>query len=630
MTITYTPLESSNPNVTALALAGNQAAINSTAEKTPTPAPANNTPGGNAGSSGGAPAPATPAVPTTPTPGAPATPSSTPGGTENGGTPLLANNPELAGLMGNATAAETYLTDPSAPQGFEEDLFNKYLGEAQPNIAATEDTYNAQIQTTEDAANAGQGALIGQMISGGFTNQAGTYLGKSEQLTGDAVNELIANRGAAVQTILDSVRTAAETNAPTLAANAVAAVKSLSQNMISWEQFQKTFPDEYNTIAAQFGGPDGAAAMYATSAPATSILKQWQSYDASGNQMNNAMIQDSATGSTQVVSYAIPANASIPANSKVTNGPSGTNTLIVTPTDGNGNALYDPSQPNGGIQVINVLGNQTTAPISPLVPDAATGNIVDPNTGFTPNAMWQSALDYAFAGKMPPLGLGSATQTKAARDGIINQAAAIAQLAGQSFPQLQALYKSNSAAATQITERLAKIDTTASSLTAQFPRLADLADQVASAGITLDENDVAAGSAAVLAKTGSQAAADYIELLQTTRGDYAALQASIGGSTRGGVFFNQTAQEAIPMGYTGAQYTSLGQTISTSADNASVATQGEVGNLIGVSGGIGASGTTAGNNPSVDAQIQSAGGKQNSDGTWTMPDGTIISADATQ
>ncbi len=212
--------------------------------------------------------------------------------------------------------------------------------------------------------------------------------------------------------------------------------------------------------------------------------------------------------------------------------------------------------------------------------------------GLSKNGLLQDANLYlAENGKMPSLGLGSAPATQVKRDAIQNVAGAIADSLNLTLPQISAMYKANSTSATQIVNRVAKIDAASGALANQFPRLAELADKVKALGIT--ETDVQAGAAKAQAKFGSKDAASYIELLQTIRGDYSAVQAAIGGS-RGGEFFARQAQDAIPLGYTPDQYRALQQTIALSAINAQKGTQDEANRLIG---NIGNPGGTTGSAP---------------------------------
>jgi len=207
--------------------------------------------------------------------------------------------------------------------------------------------------------------------------------------------------------------------------------------------------------------------------------------------------------------------------------------------------------------------------------------------GLSFNGLANAAKLYlANSGKMPALGLGSSKDTQAKRNAIVNYAGQLADSMGMDINQISTLYKANSKAAGSIIDRVAKIDTTASSLVTQFPRLAQLAGQVGNLGIT--EADLTAGKAHAESKFGSVDAANYIELIQTVRSDYAAMQTSVAGG-RGGQFFAQSAKDAIPLGLTPDQYLGLADTIQTSAMNAKTATADEATSLVNNYSGIGGS-----------------------------------------
>lgn len=241
----------------------------------------------------------------------------------------------------------------------------------------------------------------------------------------------------------------------------------------------------------------------------------------------------------------------------------------------------------------------TAAPPDNSTPAAIkSANTPDPVTGVSKNAIYQAAIDYAFTEKMPSLGTGSAAAVRQTRAQILSTAGAIASAMGTSFPAMQALYKADSTAASQSVQRLARVASIENTLTNQMPRLASLADKVQSQGITLTEQDLQSSQAQITAKFGSTDAADYIELLNTIRSDYAAQQAALAGS-RGGEFFANSAQQAFPLGYSGAQYLSLSDTIMQSAENIKDGINSEVQSLIGTSGGIS---TPTGTNSSGDYQ----------------------------
>lgn len=266
------------------------------------------------------------------------------------------------------------------------------------------------------------------------------------------------------------------------------------------------------------------------------------------------------------------------------------------------NAGYSQAQAiqavqNGSIsqqkEDVTVTGSETgiaptdsTTTVTASPPDPATGDQVGigiaANTKYTPNAIYQDAIEYAFTGKVPSLGLGTAAQVQNARAQINNIAASIVASSGQNFPTLQSLYKSNSAAATQSVERLARVTSVLNSTTANFPRLETLADSLKTSGITITESDIQAGSAAVQEKFGNPDAASYVELINTMRSDYSAAQAALAGG-RGGQYFAESAAQAIPSGLSSQQYAAIQNTINLSSTNAIKATNDEVNNLLTIS-----------------------------------------------
>lgn len=227
-------------------------------------------------------------------------------------------------------------------------------------------------------------------------------------------------------------------------------------------------------------------------------------------------------------------------------------------------------------------------------PDSKMGNVIDPVTGITPNAIWQDAIRNIFEGTSVQSfvgGMSNTGQAKAAKQAIGNKAAAIVTAMGSSYPALQALYKANSAAATQNVERLARVESVTKALSLNFPRLEQLADQVKASGIEFTESDLQATQSEIARKFGSGPAASYLELIKTMQSDYGSIQSALAGS-RGGQFFAQLGPEAIPLGLTSSQYENINKTLQLSSDNAKQAINSEVQDLIGVSGGIGGPSTS--------------------------------------
>lgn len=235
-----------------------------------------------------------------------------------------------------------------------------------------------------------------------------------------------------------------------------------------------------------------------------------------------------------------------------------------------------------------------TVDINP--PDASTGDNknagIAAGTNNTPNGIYQAALDYMFTGKMPSLGVGSTPSVINTKTQILALAGGMAQAAGTDLPNLQALYKANSSAATQNVQRLARVDSVLNATQLNFPRLEQLAQTLKQNGINLTESDLQAGSAAVQQKFGSPDAAAYTELINTIRSDYSAAQAALAGS-RGGQFFAEGAAQAIPAGLTPDQYEAIKNTLTLSSNNASTAINDEVNSLLDTNGILSNGGTNS-------------------------------------
>jgi len=202
--------------------------------------------------------------------------------------------------------------------------------------------------------------------------------------------------------------------------------------------------------------------------------------------------------------------------------------------------------------------------------------------GLTLNGLNQKAQAYLTnGGNIQGLGLSGKGNVALQRAMIQNYAGYLADKMGLTVPQITALYKANSKAAGQVISRAAKIETTSATLSAQFPRLQQLAQQVGNLGIS--EQDVTAGKIATEKKFNSVAAGNYVELLQTIRSDYSAMQASVAGSS-GAQYFSEAADKAIPAGASPDVYAGLAQTIQGSAALAQKASGDEVSSLLGTGG----------------------------------------------
>lgn len=299
-------------------------------------------------------------------------------------------------------------------------------------------------------------------------------------------------------------------------------------------------------------------------------------YDADGNLVGTVSVKGSTPGGGAA------------------SGSSSTAGQLYSATHPQGGSPGSPpsSTPNTAISWYNSMQKD----VSSNPPDPSFGNTPIAAIGNrTPNSVYQTALGIAFKDDKVQAAVGGlSTNTKTASGRadvsfkriVTNVASAIGAKYG-SLPSLQALYKSDAAAATQTVERLARVDSVANAMVLNIPRLMQLSDQVKKSGVQLQESDLQAGQAAIQRKFGNTAAASYIELIQTLRSDYAAMQSGLAGS-RGGQFFAANAADAIPIGLSSDQYKAIGDTIQLSATNASHAINGEVATLLNqaVGGGV--------------------------------------------
>lgn len=135
--------------------------------------------------------------------------------------------------------------------------------------------------------------------------------------------------------------------------------------------------------------------------------------------------------------------------------------------------------------------NQSTMfELTPDKPSAENGNVSDPRTGITPNAVYQNAIAYGLEGKLPTLGMGSRQQVINARNAVQNKAGAIAQASGVTLSQVRAEYAANRSA-------LAKI----------LPQ--NVATEAA-ANTASDNLDLAAQASGQVPRTGSRLANRYL------------------------------------------------------------------------------------------------------------------------
>jgi hypothetical protein len=134
------------------------------------------------------------------------------------------------------------------------------------------------------------------------------------------------------------------------------------------------------------------------------------------------------------------------------------------------------------LQQMGAEAARNAPPVDANRPDPKTGNLVDPQTGMTPNAVYQAALVHALENKLPALGFGQTPRAMALRMGITNKAGAMAAAAGVDLPTLQAEYRANSTALNKILPIATQTAASAGTAMDNLQLAIDQSDQVARTG----------------------------------------------------------------------------------------------------------------------------------------------------
>lgn len=201
----------------------------------------------------------------------------------------------------------------------------------------------------------------------------------------------------------------------------------------------------------------------------------------------------------------------------------------------------------------------------------AKGSSLGASVGLSPEAIDTAARNYAVSGAMPTFGMSKdASKIKMA---IMNRASELAIANADTAAQKQ-IYTANTKSISTLQASSNKIESVATNLTSQFDRLGQLAKNINKTSVA----PLNTATIHVLANTGNPDAAAYLELLTTMQSDYAAMQAAVAGS-KGGVYFAQSAGNAIPAGKTPEQYKSIYNTLVKSSQLAKQSIQGEIGEV---------------------------------------------------
>lgn len=342
MPITYTPLQaSSNPQTAAdqgLALAtGGLKGGSGVTTAAPTAVAASALPPATPmvvpGVSGSTATPGAPA-----SPAAPAAPASAPGGSESGND---------AYLLGGSDGAVNFELNPTDVGSLEDQEYAKGVQEAQPSIQAADDAYNAEISQQEDVGKTEESATGAALVAAGLggSTQAAPALGQTGKATAEQVSSLVAQRGQAVQSILDNVRATAQTNSRSDAQNSIATVKALGQNYVSLQEFKSAFPDEYSSVLKSFGGDENALiASGAITAP-----KVLSSYVQGSNYVQT--VQDPVTGKVIAQTFALSVTPPTGWSSEKL-----TNAIVFTDPSNAANSITYTTDPLTGALTVNGTG----------------------------------------------------------------------------------------------------------------------------------------------------------------------------------------------------------------------------------------------------------------------------------
>lgn len=256
------------------------------------------------------------------------------------------------------------------------------------------------------------------------------------------------------------------------------------------------------------------------------------------------------------------------------------------------------SDPQAGVNAVaQWLSNHKAGAITGAAPTGPGANIADPATGLTPNGLYAAALQYAANGTMPSLGLGSAPQTKNARQQIISTAGAILAANGGTIAGNKAAIASNAASLTQQTNYLNTIQRSVNTVDSNIKLLQEAAQHVNDSSAPIVNqitNDVKLS-------TGDGALNAFNTALQTVRSEYANILA------RGGQVTDQNRNDAatlLPSNLNAAQLQSVINVLQSEGQNVLTAAQGQVSSIqnninqiVQPAGASGASGGGSDNDP---------------------------------
>ncbi len=193
-----------------------------------------------------------------------------------------------------------------------------------------------------------------------------------------------------------------------------------------------------------------------------------------------------------------------------------------------GGSVAKPDAQSGVDAVAKWLSTHKAAGnIDASAPSGPTANVIDATTGLSPNGLYAAALQYASTGNMPSLGLGSAPQTKNARQQIISKAGAILAASGGSIAGNKAAITANSQALAQQTTYYNTIQRSINTVDSNLKILQDAASHVNDSSapiINQVTNDIKT-------QTGDGSLNAFKAAIQTVRSEYSNILARGGQVT---------------------------------------------------------------------------------------------------
>lgn len=538
---------------------------------------------------------------------------------------------------------------PTAPPT-EDQFFNDVYSKLQPVIDA--------INQTEASAETQANIASQQATSAAnFSNNAQGMAGSSEATAGAA--NIAQTRDAAIQqakaqqaTAIGSLTEWAVPQAYTEYTDALTRNDTNSQNYINAQQkqalntlsgiaatgmslsdFQSQYPSEYAQILQYYDGdPNAMQAAYISAAPAGTYLNNGAPVSTSGNTQVYLQQVKNPDGTTSIKSVSVELPTTLPPNYKVTSynqAANGTISYIAFPTDAQGNQTIDPTKPNNGIISGSFGGAQSNSTVGGvtlgIVPAGVTSN--EALTG-------QGIID----GIIPPLtGMGANSTQGIAIKAYLTANGFDATKASLDYTAMTDYISTlNSTQQVRLKQAATAVPPMLTNVQSIFSQLQSDVQGDTTLPTGLQQLNSVNLQAYASGAYGSQIQSDAVNLQQQITD----ITADLGTIYKGG---NSATDLSLQNGASQLMGSWDADTFTSALNliQQNIAYRVNAINQVGV-GGVGGSNpyaSSAGVNtgtpviPTTIAQpsasdisaITSAGGKDNGDGTYTMPDGSIIS-----